>query len=250
MAVPFSSPFCRDVTIRWTRCATENQKQIRPFCDNDSLRSPKQKAHSKFIGWLCRDLSWTFDFPNLWALRMSRVAPQQDIPIGDAQPASRWFVPAEKLANGETSAKWQSKHLILWVKKANFFVLNLELTVVQKTGRVVSVVLKIIFLFAIIFTFICTLNLLTDAFKLIGVRGIGELFRVLLWSIDSNDFRSNNKNKFIDPESSFCFNFGYDVDAIASKWIYSSFNFGRHGCEWMWAFSTSAQKTLKINNAF
>lgn len=104
---------------------------------------------------------------------MARVAPQDDASISfpnDAQPASRWFVPAEKLAGGETSAKWKSNKEYLILNKFKC----LELSAGQKAIRVVALVLKVVFLFAIIFIFICTLNLLTDAFKLIGVRGIGK----------------------------------------------------------------------------
>lgn len=65
-------------------------------------------------------------------------------------------------------------------KLFNFLILMpviLELSPTQKAKRISGVVLKLVFLLAIIFTFICTLNLLTDAFKLIGVRGIGKTIK-------------------------------------------------------------------------
>ncbi|CAD5205988.1 unnamed protein product [Bursaphelenchus okinawaensis] len=68
---------------------------------------------------------------------------------------NKWSVPAERLAGGETAAKW--KKLSNW----------------QKTKRVVLVIVKLCTLLSVICCFICTLNLLTDAFKLLGVKGVG-----------------------------------------------------------------------------
>ncbi|KAI6203717.1 hypothetical protein M3Y94_00588600 [Aphelenchoides besseyi] len=90
---------------------------------------------------------------------MARVAPNDNEPVVTSQSGSRWHVPAERLAGGETAAKWK------------------KLTVAQKVQRVVGIVFKILLLFTIIFAFICTLGLLTDAFKLIGVRGIGQTIK-------------------------------------------------------------------------
>ncbi|CAD5208696.1 unnamed protein product [Bursaphelenchus xylophilus] len=68
---------------------------------------------------------------------------------------NKWAVPAERLAGGETAAKWK------------------KLSATQKALRILLVILKLKILLLIIFCFICTLNLLTDAFKLLGVKGVG-----------------------------------------------------------------------------
>ncbi|KAI6234525.1 hypothetical protein M3Y99_00805000 [Aphelenchoides fujianensis] len=90
---------------------------------------------------------------------MARVASSEAGAPPEQPAASRWHVPAERLAGGETAAKWQ------------------KLSTGQKVQRVVGVFLKIGVLFTIIFCFICSLGLLTDAFKLIGVRGIGHTIK-------------------------------------------------------------------------
>lgn len=55
------------------------------------------------------------------------------------------------------------------------YLLVSELSCAQKFQAIAFVVLKLIALFIIVCTFICTLGLLTDAFQLLGGRGIGKL---------------------------------------------------------------------------
>lgn len=50
---------------------------------------------------------------------------------------------------------------------------GLELSTAEKVEQILWILLKLIGVFVVIFAFICSLALLTDAFKLIGGQGIG-----------------------------------------------------------------------------
>ncbi|KAH7714787.1 hypothetical protein AAVH_17847 [Aphelenchoides avenae] len=85
----------------------------------------------------------------------SRVGDSTSRPEDDA----RWKVSAETLLSGKKVVEWS------------------ELSTSEKVEQILWIILKVIGVFVVIFAFICSLALLTDAFKLIGGQGIGRAVR-------------------------------------------------------------------------
>lgn len=74
----------------------------------------------------------------------------------------------------------------------------LELSTSEKVEQILWIILKVIGVFVVIFAFICSLALLTDAFKLIGGQGIGIFSRSFPDSIIRRGLgRAVRNNRFI-----------------------------------------------------
>ncbi|KAH7713706.1 Sodium-dependent phosphate transport protein [Aphelenchoides avenae] len=80
-------------------------------------------------------------------------------------------IPKIQETEEEDDANWEISSAVLEGEKAAKWS---ELSCAQKFQAIAFVVLKLIALFIIVCTFICTLGLLTDAFQLLGGRGIGN----------------------------------------------------------------------------
>ncbi|KAI1730318.1 na+/Pi-cotransporter domain-containing protein [Ditylenchus destructor] len=88
---------------------------------------------------------------------MAKVHPSKEGTLSTKDP-TRWVVSQESLA-GDESIPWR------------------DMETLEKVEHVAWIILKLIALLMVIFAFICTLGLLSDAFKLIGGKGIGDAIK-------------------------------------------------------------------------
>uniref|UniRef100_A0A1I7ZXN9 Na_Ca_ex domain-containing protein n=1 Tax=Steinernema glaseri TaxID=37863 RepID=A0A1I7ZXN9_9BILA len=125
---------------------------------NGCCRGMAIKWRSPLTAALC----WVKYFPSVLSFYVARAA----VPVGFFHVAmasdkprigqDKWSVSHENL-QGEEHAKWK------------------ELSATEKAVHILEVALKFVGILFVLYLFICSLNLLAEAFKLIGGRGLGNV---------------------------------------------------------------------------